>query len=81
MTPLTVTEILPEVAPVGTVAVIEFVEEAVTVAVVVLNLTTWSAGVVLKLVPEITTVAPIAPLPGLNPVIVGVGSTLKSVAL
>jgi hypothetical protein len=39
VTPLTVTEILPDVAPAGTVAVILLVVEAVTIAVVLLNFT------------------------------------------
>ena len=81
VTPLTVTEIFPEVALTGTIAVMLVAEEAVTVAVVVLNFTTLSAGVVLKFVPEITIVAPTAPLPGVNPEIEGEGKTVKSVAL
>jgi hypothetical protein len=39
VTPLTVTEIFPDVAPAGTVAVILLVVEAVTTAVVLLNFT------------------------------------------
>jgi hypothetical protein len=35
----------------------------------------------LKLVPEIITEAPTAPLPGLKPVMVGEGRTVKLVAL
>jgi hypothetical protein len=81
VTPLTVTEIFPEVAPAGTVAVNEVMVAAVTVAVVPLNLTTLFAGVVLKFVPEIVTVAPTAPLDGENPVMVGVGKTVKLDAL
>jgi hypothetical protein len=63
------------------VVVSEEVVAAVTVAVVPLNLTTLFAGVVLKFVPEIVTVAPTAPFDGENPVKVGVGKTVKLEAL
>jgi hypothetical protein len=52
--------------------------ELVTTANVPLNLTT---GVVPKLVPNMVTAAPTAPLFGLKLVIVGEGSTVKFVAL
>jgi hypothetical protein len=81
VTPLTVTEILPVVAPTGTLAVMLLVVDAVTVADVLLNFTTLLAGVVLKFVPEIMTVALTAPLEGLKPVMVGVANTVKLVAL
>ena len=81
VTPLTVIEILPVVAPAGTLAVMLLAVDAVMVADVLLNFTTLFAGVVLKFVPEIMTVALTAPLDGLNPVMVGVASTVKLVAL
>jgi hypothetical protein len=81
VTPLTVIEILPVVAPFGTIAVIVVALDAVTVADTSLNLTILLADVVLKFVPEIVTVAPSAPLDGLNPVIAGVGRTEKTEAL
>lgn len=78
VTPLTVTEIFPDVAPAGTVVVMLFIEEEVTTAVLLLlNLTITSPGVLLKLEPEIMTVAPTAPLTGLKPDIVGVGITVN----
>lgn len=78
VTPFTLIEMGPLTAPVGTEVVIEVVDDAVTTAAVPLKET---VGVVLKLVPVMTTVAPIAPLAGVNPVIVGVPSTEKFVAL
>lgn len=81
VTPLTVIEIFPVVAPAGTLAVMLFVVEAVTVAVVLLNFTTLLAGTVLKFVPEIITVALTAPLDGPNPVMVGDANTVKLVAV
>jgi hypothetical protein len=77
VTPLTVTHIGPLVAPGGTTAVIAMVVEEVTVAESPLKVTALLPGVVLKFVPEIVTVAPGAPLVGLYPVIVGVGSSVK----
>jgi hypothetical protein len=62
------------------VVILEEVEE-ITTAVVLLNRTTLLAAIALKLVPVITTGVPTAPLPGLKPVIVGVGSTVKFEAL
>ena len=74
-----VTEILPVVAPVGTVAVIFVAEFTVTVvAVVVLNFTTVAPQ---KFVPVIvTTVVPAVPAVGVNDVIVGAvaARTVKS---
>ncbi len=81
VTPPVVTDIFPDVAPAGTVAVIVVEVEAVTVAVVLLNFTTLLAAVVLKFVPVIITVAPTAPLVGLKPEMDGVGSTVKLDAL
>lgn len=78
VTPLTVIVILPVDAPTGTIAVILVVVDPTTSAVTSLNFTTLSEGVALKLVPEMVTVAPAAPLNGLNSVIVGVASTVKS---
>jgi hypothetical protein len=79
--PLTVTEMFPVVAPAGTVVVNVVVVAALTTAAVPLKNTALFAGVVLKLVPVIVTVAPTAPLPGLNDVKVGVGKTVKEEAL
>ncbi len=77
VTPLTVTEIFPDVAPAGTVVVILLAVDEVTVAVVLLNFTTLLAGVVLKLLPLITTMAPTAPLVGVKLVMVGEGRIVK----
>lgn len=72
--PLTVNDIGPELAPVGTlVAILDVVEED-TVAGVPLNDTT---GVVRKFVPEIFTGVPTAPLKGSKSISVGVASTVK----
>jgi len=79
--PLTVIEIGPAVAPAGTEVVRLVDDAAVTVANVPLKRTMLFAGVLLKFVPEITTVAVTAPLTGSNPEIVGVGITVKSAAL
>jgi hypothetical protein len=81
VTPLVLTVIGPLVAPTGTVVVILTAVEAVTTAKIPLNLTILLAGVVLKFVPDMVTVAPTAPLSGLKPDIVGDGSTVKFVAL
>ncbi len=75
--PLTVTHIGPFVAPKGTKTVRLMEVDAVTVAEIPLNVTELFAGVVLKLVPEMVTVAPGAPVVGVNPVMVGVGSMVK----
>jgi len=74
VTPLVVTMIGPVPAPEGTVVVILVELELMTFAGTPLNVT---RGVPVKFVPEIVTVAPTAPLVGLNPVIVGVANTLK----
>ena len=81
--PDTVTVIFPVVAPAGTVAVMLVVVLAVAVAVVPLKRTVLFAGVALKFVPVIVTVAPIRPDVGVKLVIVGrvEAPTTKSVAL
>jgi hypothetical protein len=79
--PLTRTEMVPVVAPTGTVTVSEFAVAAVTVAKVPLKRTVLLAGIVLKLVPVIVTVAPTAPLVGEKLVMVGAGTTSKLEAL
>jgi hypothetical protein len=81
--PGVVTLILPVVAPVGTVAVICVAEFTVNdVAVVVLNFTELVVKPVpLKFVPVILTDVPTGPKVGVNEVIVGAGTTAKSVAL
>ena len=66
--PTTSTVIGPEVAPLGTVAVISVAEDAVTVAVVPLNLI---VGEEPKLVPLIVTLAPTVPELGLKLLIDG----------
>jgi hypothetical protein len=63
-----VTDILPVVAPDGTVATIWVALLTVNFAVVPLNLT---AVAPVRLVPEIATVAPADPLVGESPVTVG----------
>lgn len=75
--PLTTMEIEPDVAAGGTVAVILVAVEEETLASVPLKLTIFSEGVALKFVPEMVTTVPMAPLGGLNPVIVGVAKTVK----
>ncbi len=81
---LTVTEILPVVAPVGTVVVNWVVVAAVTVATVPLKDIVLLLGVVLKFVPVTITVAPITPPEGEKEVIEGgfvvAVVTVKSVA-
>jgi hypothetical protein len=79
--PLTSTDTKPEEAPKGTIAVMPVAVEAVTVANVPLNSTTLLSGVVLKLAPEITTVAPTDAARGAIPEIRGVGKTVKDEAL
>jgi hypothetical protein len=81
VTPPTVTVTLPVVAPVGTVVVSVVEVAAVTVAVVVLNLTVFAEGVVEKFVPVMVTEAPIAPVFGDNELIAGVGRTVKALPL
>jgi hypothetical protein len=77
VTPLSVTEIGPVEAPGGTVTVSVVADAPVTGALIPLNSTTLLLGVVLKLVPEIVTVAPTAPVVGLKPVIVCKGGTVN----
>jgi hypothetical protein len=79
--PLTKTEIVPVVAPTGTVTVSDVDVDPVTVARVPLKRTVLLAGVVLKLVPVMVTVAPTAPLVGEKLVMVGAGTTSKLAAL
>jgi hypothetical protein len=79
--PFTVTEIGPVRAPIGTIALILVVVDDIMSATIPLNDTTFSSMGVLKLVPLIVTVAPTAALVGVKPVIVGVASTIKFVAL
>jgi hypothetical protein len=87
--PGVVTEILPVVAPVGTVAVICVAETTWNVvALVLLNFTELVVKlapltVPLKFVPVIVTDVPTGPKAGVNPVIVGAGAvaTVKLVAL
>lgn len=81
VTPFTVTEIFPEVAPSGTVTVMLDAVEAVVIAGTPLKLTILSDGVVLKFVPSIVIVVPTVALDGLNEVMVGDGSTTKFVEL
>ena len=64
-------EIGPVVAPAGTDVEIEVVVLAVTVASVLLNLTTLLEGVTLKLVPVMVTEFPTPPEAGAKEVIVG----------
>ncbi len=78
VTPLVVIEIGPEVAPTGTVVVMLVDVEALTVALMPPKATTGEA---LKSVPVMMTVAPTAPLVGLNSVMIGVGKTVKLVGL
>lgn len=76
--PFTVREINPVPAPTGTDVVILLVVDAVTRAVTPLNRITLLALMVLKLFPEMVMVAPTAAAAGLNPVMLGVGNTVKS---
>ena len=63
---LTVTEIVPVAAPLGTVTVSRDVVAAVTTAVVPLNLTVLRFAVALNPLPESMTVVPTGPLLGVN---------------
>jgi hypothetical protein len=83
VTQFSVTEIFPEVAPVGTVVVMLVAVLAVTTASSPLKSIKLLAGVVLKFVPVIITVVLGNPLAGEKEVMVGAGpqSTIKSVAL
>ncbi len=75
--PLTVTLTGPVLAPAGTEVISNVADDEVTVEGKPLNDTELFAGVVLKFVPEIITIAPGAPVAGLNPINVGVGNTVK----
>jgi len=83
VSPFTVTEMVPEVAPAGTVTVSWVAVAAVTVANMPLNLTVLSAAVVLKLVPVMVIVVPTPPVAGVKLVMVGavaeLAFTVKSV--
>jgi hypothetical protein len=91
--PDVVTEILPVIALVGTVTVIEVAVLETTTAVTVvrskpsgvsaLNFTVLFAGVVLKFVPVMVTVVPTGPEVGVKDVMVGIAPvvTVKFVAL
>jgi hypothetical protein len=81
VTPLTIIEIGPVIAPAGMVAVMLVDVDAVTLAITPLKETVLFKGVVLKLVPEMVTVAPSAPLDGLKLAMVGEGNTVKSEVL
>ena len=74
----TVTEIVPVVAPTGTVVVMLVTVLAVTTAAVPLNFTMLLPGVVAKLVPVMVTAVPIAPDVGVKEEIV-MGETLAMV--
>lgn len=74
VTPLVVTEIVPEDAPEGTDVVILVEVDEVTTAAVPLNDT---IGEGLKLAPLIVTTAPAAPSEGVKAEMVGVSNTLK----
>jgi hypothetical protein len=69
VTPLTVTEMGPVVAPVGTVVEIDPADEALTDAAVPLKVTVLLPGVVLNPAPVIVTAVPTDPLVGLKLVI------------
>src|SRR5919108_882426 len=74
-----VTEILPVVAPAGTVALIDVADRIVNVVTAVpLNVTSVTE---FRFVPLIVTSAPVGALAGVKAVIVGALITMKSVAL
>lgn len=77
----TVTVIVPEVAPAGTMTVNRVVLAAATSAVVLLNLTVLLDGVALKLVPLIVTVVPTVPRVGLKLMMVGAGRVTMKLLL
>ena len=78
-TPLTVTMMLLELAPVGTTAVMEvLLQLVIEVAVTPLKVTVLEPCEEPKLVPVIVTEEPTAPDVGLRPVIVGVASTVNA---
>jgi hypothetical protein len=75
---LTVTDIRFVAAPTGTIAVILVSVDAVTVANILLNLTSLSVGVGLKPVPVMVTGSYMGPALGLNELTVGGWRTVKS---
>src|SRR3981081_2625031 len=68
-TPATVTATFPVLAPDGTVTVMAVALELDTLAVVPLKVTIFAPGVVLKPVPEIIALVPMAPDAGESPAI------------
>ena len=66
-----VSEIRPDVAPVGTLVVIDVVVAAVTTERVPLKATRLPEGVLSKLLPEMLTVVPGAPMFGVKLVMTG----------
>jgi hypothetical protein len=73
--PFTVIATFPVVALAGTSTTSCVAEADETVAATPLNVTWFSAAVVLKFVPVIVTSVPVTPLVGLNPLIVVVTGT------
>ena len=73
-----VTEILPVLAPFGTVAEMLVADVTVKVALLLPNFT---AVAPVKFVPVIVTTVPTRPLSGVNPVIVGAATIVKELAL
>src|SRR6266478_4628008 len=76
--PGVVTEIVPLLAPAGTVAVIWVAELTVKLALVPLNATVVAP---VRVVPVIVTEVPAEPLVGLNPVTVGAGRVTVKLAV
>jgi hypothetical protein len=81
LTPFTSTDIFPVVAPAGTATIRDVAEAVVTVAVMPLNLTILSAGVVEKLLPVMITLVFSLPSVGEKLVITGGLINVKSVLL
>lgn len=80
VTLLTSTDILPDVAPFGTVATMLVAVADVMVAVTLLNFTVFSETVELKLVPVMVIVAPTPAATGAKEVMVEGNNTVKSLA-
>ena len=82
-TPLTVTTTFPApvLVPVGTGATIEVALQLVGVAVVPLKVSVLDPWLAPKLVPEIVTTVPTAPVVGDKPVMVGAGATVNATPL
>src|SRR5262245_53147137 len=80
-TPPTVAVTLPEVAPLGTVAVILVALQLDAVAVVPLNVTVLLPCVAPKFTPAIVTACPIAPAVGFNDVMAGSVPAVKRTPL